>query len=170
MTNHSYFNFNGCCDCLSHDLQIEADFFTLNDENSLPTGEILSVENTPLDFREMKKIGEEIEDSASFMKNPKGYDHNFVINQKNEIKKVAEVRVKDVSMSVFTDCPCMQFYTGNFITEHQGKNGAIYGNRSGFCFETGVYPNNMNVPTFSTEVVEDDKIWQYKTVFTFIIE
>lgn len=167
LTNHSYFNLSGETDCLNHEMRINSDYFTENDEKNIPTGEIVSVENSPLDFRFIKRIGKEIDNSTSLMKNPRGYDHNYILSKEKTMKTVAEVSCQDVEMYVTTDCPCMQFCTGNFITDHKEKNGSNYGKRSGFCLETGVYQNNMNINSFPTEIIGQKDIWQYETIFTF---
>ena len=143
LTNHSYFNLNG------HDagtleqqkVQIFADFYTENSNECLPTGVIAAVEGTPMDFREPHEIMERIDADFVQLKNGSGYDHNWIPNgyQKDMVRKCAEAVGEEtgIRMAVYSDQPGVQFYSGNFLDGIvKGKNGAVYGRRSGFCFET----------------------------------
>lgn len=168
LTNHSYFHLGGGYgDCLSHTMEIASQQFTLNNGESVPTGEILPVENTPLDFRVAKEIGADISSPLEIMTQCGGYDHNFILDNQQEFQKVAIATCGDVSMTLFSDCPCMQFYTGNFIDTHIGKKRSVYHKRSGFCLETGDFPNGINTPTFPSNITKAGDIWQYKTGFQF---
>ena len=119
MTNHSYFNLNGhkSGDVLNHTLWLNADAFTPADAASIPTGEIRSVEGTPMDFRTDKTIGKDIEADYEPLVFGKGYDHNWVLKNEGEFDKVAEVAGDEsgIHMSVLTDLPGVQIYTANFL-------------------------------------------------------
>ena len=79
-TNHSYFNLNGDGgDVLGHTLMIGADYFTETDGESIPTGRILPVEGTPLDFRKEKLIGQDIFSEYQQVRQCRGFDHNYVL-------------------------------------------------------------------------------------------
>lgn len=171
LTNHSYFNLDGVNavgDCLSHILHLESEMVTVNDKENIPTGEKQNVEGTPLDFNKPKEIGADIEDES--LENPRGYDHNFIINGDESMKQFATVEGKLCNMVVSTDCPCVQFYTGNFIESHPGKYGVTYGKRAGFCLETGMYPNSINVLSFADAILKAGKLWNYKTQFQFLLK
>lgn len=153
VTNHSYFNLGG------HDsgsveeqwVQILADGFTVTDEDSIPTGEIRAVEGTPMDFRKGKRIGEEIGADDLVLVMARGYDHNFVLNGTG-LRTVARMYAEKtgVAMEVDTDLPGVQFYTANYIEAEPGKEGKVYGKRSGACFETQYFPDAVNHPEFAT--------------------
>ena len=132
LTNHSYFNLAGhdSGDILSQEVVICADAFTRADAESIPTGEIVPVEGTPMDFRTPKEIGQEIEADYEALRFGEGYDHNYVLNGAG-MRKVAAMSAKDtkISMEVYTDLPGMQFYTANFVDGEKGKEGAVYGKR-----------------------------------------
>ena len=105
-------------DILDHFVSINADSYLPVDDNLIPTGEIKNVKSTPFDFREMKKIGLEIEIQNNQLIIGKGYDHCWVLNDYGEgIRKIAEARSLNtgINMEVYSDQPGVQFYTGNFL-------------------------------------------------------
>lgn len=166
LTNHSYFNLNtDKSTCLNHEVQIFAESFTENDPENIPTGEFCSVENTALDFRESKTIGRDIH--SDYLQNPMGYDHNYIINKEKTSKTVAIIQGDTVKMRVDSNFPCMQFYTANFLKSHLGKNETMYGKHSGFCLETGGYPNAINQARFPSCVLLSNEEWEYNTTFCF---
>ena len=122
LTNHSYFNLKGHAsgDVLDHKVRIYAKNITAADSESIPTGEIRSVEGTPMDFSNLKCIGADIDKEYDQLINGNGYDHNWIIDDyTGELKKAAEV-IEDNSgrvLEVFTTKPGVQFYTGNFLNE-----------------------------------------------------
>lgn len=168
LTNHSYFNLDGQeGTCLENVLQVKAENFTFNDSDCIPTGEILPVKATALDFNQSKPIGRDLYQDDINLKNAGGFDHNYIINSEKTMTEFATAQGKLAIMRVSSNCPCVQLYTGNFIEQHKGKNSANYGKHSGFCLETGVYPNAINRSNFPSSVLKKGDIWEYKTVFSF---
>ncbi len=108
-TNHSYFNLNGHASgsIEEHELWLDADAFTMADEESIPTGEITPVEGTPMDFRTKKLVGKDIDADYLATVLGLGYDHNWCLNNKGEFAKVAELTgdVSGIQMEVYTDLP-----------------------------------------------------------------
>ena len=173
-TNHSYFNLDGhnSGSVLQHTLTLEADYFTPGDAQSIPTGEILPVENTPMDFREGRKIGERIEEEYEPLRFGNGYDHNWVLKNKGNFEKVAELMAEEsgIVMETYTDRPGMQIYTANFVENEVGKEGVVYGKRSAVCLETQCYPDAVHHENFPSPVYRAGEKYTAHTAFRFLIK
>ncbi|MCQ2082943.1 MAG: galactose mutarotase [Bacteroidaceae bacterium] len=156
MTNHSYFNLNGdhSLPITNHILTLAADNFTPVDDTYMTTGEIASVEGTPMDFRQGRRIGEAIEglEGDAFedvqLRNGNGYDHNWVLNTKgNDTQCCAKLYspITGIFVEVYTNEPGIQFYSGNFLdgsgNDKQGNPMTI---RTGCCLETQKFPDSPN--------------------------
>ena len=173
LTNHSFFNLGGhdSGKVLSHELWMDSDFYAPNYANGIPTGEILAVEGTPFDFRKPKAIGRDIESGHPQLVACGGYDHNYVLKtKKGAFGKVAEVVHPESGrrMTVSTDQPGVQLYTGNFLNgANPGKNGLSYNYREAFCLETQYFPNSTGYSHFTDAVLKADELYHYTTVYGF---
>ena len=172
MTNHSYFNLNGHAsgDILEHEVWVDADAFTATDDKLIPTGEIVPVEGTPMDFREKKPVGRDINESYEALVFAGGYDHNWCLNNGGAFAKVIEMSsdVSSITMEVYTDLPGVQIYAGNFLKEEVGKGGVVYGHRQGICFETQMYPDAINHDNFPSPICKKGEKYRTTTVYKFI--
>lgn len=172
-TNHSYFNLDGHTsgNVEEQSLEILASYYTpVIDSKAIPTGEIASVAGTPMDFREMKKIGADIGADFAQLKYAGGYDHNFVLDKADgtlQLAARARAAHSGIGMDVYTDCVGIQFYAGNFVEEHKGKAGAEYGFRHGFCLETQYFPNAVNEENFKTPLLRPGETYQSTTKYCF---
>ena len=168
LTNHSYFNLAGTGEILDHQLEISAGKFTVVDRELIPTGEVNSVEGTPLDFRKSRRIGDRIEELKPI---PGGYDHNFVLSNAPEpLRKVA--RALDPSsgrwMEVLTTEPGIQLYTGNFLDGTlKGAGGRVFTRHSCFCLETQHWPDAIHHPNFPSIVLAPGRKFRSTTVYRF---
>lgn len=176
LTNHSYFNLAGhdSGSALDQELKIYASRFTEVDAESIPTGRVLSVEGTPMDFREFHRIGERIDCGYDQLRLAGGYDHNFVLDHApGEIGLCAELRDPKSGrrLTCLTDCPCVQFYSGNFLDGTQaGKNGVFYQRRAGLCLETQFAPDAVNHPEWDSPVLKAGQRYERTTIYRFDAE
>ena len=172
MTNHSYFNLAGqdSGTILDQEVWIGADAYTEADAQSIPTGAVLPVEGTPMDFRVRKAIGRDIEADFQALAFGGGYDHNWALNGSG-YRKVAEFSSAQsgITMEVFTDLPGMQLYCGSFLEGDKGKGGVSYGKRSGVCFETQYFPDAVHKENFEGPVVRAGEAYDTVTAYRFSV-
>jgi aldose 1-epimerase len=174
LTQHNYYNLGGhnSGTILDHQLMLNADKFTPTDDGLIPTGEIVSVEGTPMDFRKATAIGARVNADYQPLKFGKGYDHNWILIKKKAgemslAAKVTEPKSGRV-MEVWTDQPATQFYCGNFLDgTNIGKGGVAYQHRTGFCLETQHYPDSPNHPNFPSTELKPGQVYKTKTIHIF---
>ena len=165
LSNHSYFNLSGANENIyAHELMIDSDRYVGCDEELIPTGELRSLEGSPLDFRRSKRIGDEIPNV------PGGFDHCYVLDGDGSDPVFAARVIHPGSgrmMEVFTMEPGIQFYSANYLTGLTGKGGRSYEKHLALCLETQHYPDSPNHPEFPSTVLHPGETYKTKTIYKF---
>lgn len=172
LTNHSFFNLAGhdAGSVLGESLTLNCDRFLEISSGRLPTGRVLDVDGTPMDFRAGKTVGQDIDAEDPQLLNARGYDHCFATGATcGELKKIAlvEDETSGLRMEVETDLPGVQFYTANFLPAQKGKGGANYGPRCALCLETEAFPDSIHHPDFPQCVFDPGETYCAETVYRF---
>ena len=167
LTNHSYFNLAGHENpdrAMDQLLTMPARWFHPDDAENIPTGEKRPVAGTPMDFRTPKALRRDIEIPYEPLVLQGGYDHNFEAAQ-NPCAILTDPQ-SGRTLSVSTDCPGIQVYTGNYLNA-LGKDGIFYGKRSGVALETQFAPDSLHHPDWPQPVTKANTPYRSETVLRF---
>ena len=175
LTNHNYFNLSGqgTETMTDHTMWIDSDKATAIDSQLIPTGEIVDIRGTALDFTTEKVIANDIDADEEAIRLGGGFDHNFILNNQDITKPFAKASSPrtGIVMEVYTDLPAVQFYSGNFMgSDPNGKGGKAYARRSGFCLETQYYPDTPNHDNFPSDLFKAGQALASTTIYKFSVK
>lgn len=181
LVHHSYWNLAGQGAGTIHDqdLTVFADRYLPVDSGGIPTGELAAVEGTPFDLRSDRGLAVRLGDRLSQLppsddgKSPGGIDHNFLIRDwqpDGGLRPAALLRDPQSgrAMSILTDQPGIQVYTGNFLDGSlTGKDGAVYAKQAAICLETQTYPDSAHHPEWPTQRLDPGQVYRHTMVHRF---
>jgi aldose 1-epimerase len=173
LTNHSYFNLSAGLQptIAGHELVLLADKYTEADSGLIPTGNLLDVAGTPMDFTQPHAVGERIDADYEQLAFGAGYDHNWVLRNNSGSPALAATVYEPQSgrfMEVHTTEPGIQFYTGNFLDGSLiGKGNTTYQKRAGLCLETQHFPDSPNQPAFPSTILQAGDTYHTQTIYRF---
>lgn len=176
LSHHSFFNLSGegSGTILDHTLTIAASHITPVDSRLIPTGEIMPVDGTPFDFRTPHTIGERIDNAHEQLRMGAGYDHNWIIDRKDdgEVVKFADLYEPKSGrgIEVWSDQIAMQFYSGNFFDgSYCGKYERPIEYRGAVVFETQRYPDAPNHPNFPSVELRAGETYRQTCIYKFYV-
>lgn len=169
LTNHTYWNLNGGGSVLEHTLRVNAEAFLENDDECLPTGQLLAVDGTPMDFRAAKPLGRDMGQDNVQLQRCGGYDHTFCLPAAPRLHEAAELysAQSGIALRVLTTLPGVQVYSANGLHARRGKGGAVYHERDAVCLETQFYPNAMRCPGFVKPILHAGERYHHITQYQF---
>ena len=178
-TSHGFYNLSGNLgsEILNHVIFINASQFLPIDSGKIPTGQLASVQGTPMDFRTPTAFGARIQTDYDQLKLAGGYDHHWVLDKKtsNELS-LAAIAWEPGSgrfMEVFTTEPGLQVHTGNNLEGKAPRDvgkGSTFIFRSGFNMEASRFPDSPNKPAFPTTVIKAGEWFSGRTMYKFSVK
>ena len=183
-TNHNYYNLSGDFTQPAYDmvLYVNADYFTPSDKLYIPTGEIKSVEGTPMDFRTPHALGDSIQSDFDQIQNATGYDHNYCLNTykdgKGDDTQVCASLYSPktgIFMEMYTNEPGVQVYSGNFqgvgneVNIHH-KNDLVYPKHVSVCLESQKYPDSPNHPEWVQPTLNPGEKYYSHAAYKFSVK
>lgn len=178
LTNHAFFSLSGVNNPTptieNNIVTINADYYVPIDEVSIPTGEILKVEGTPMDFRTPHTVGSRINEPFQQLINGAGYDHCYVLNKEEAGTLTFAAKCVEPesgrTLEVYTTEPGVQVYTDNWATGYPGYHGATFPRRSAICFEAQHFPDTPNKGHFPSAVLNAGDTYHQVTIYKFGVE
>lgn len=177
LTNHTYFNLNGhdAGTVLNHCLRLKASRYLPTDDTLIPTGEMCSVKNTPMDFTDGMSLGSRMGEDFHALKVGKGYDSCWVVDgyDDRKIKEIARLSSGESGrvLTIYSDQPGVQLYTGNWISDTPaGKGGHRYNDYDCVAIECQEMPDAPNQAAFPSAVLRPGEIYNRTIIFEFSIE
>ncbi len=167
LTNHAYFNLNGdSTPVTNHIFTINSFLLTDVDSELIPNGKIIDISDTVYDLSRGRVLADCLNIDDRLMNIGGGYDFNYIFAKQDGAVCSAYSPKSGILMKVYTDRPCVQFYSGNFL-DGTIKGKATYNKHTGFALETQGFPNACNIPLFPTTVLEKGKTFHTETTYAF---
>ena len=171
LTNHSHFNLSGNykSKVIDQYLRIDSRNYLELNNNLIPTGRVIDVKDTPMDFNQRKLIGKDIEQDYEQLKIANGYDHPWLLEGKTNQIEMYDGK-SGRKMNITTTYPSVVIYSFNYPNNENLKYGKIAKKHDGICFETQFEPNGINSEHFNKAILQPGKVHYEKTAFKFSVE
>lgn len=158
--------------CLAHEVKIESDYYAKADKGGIPLGTRSRVDGTPMDFTQFHPLGERILADFEPLLCAGGYDHNWFLNRKPDDQMglclTARAPGSGRVMRVYTDMPCLQMYTANFLCgKEMGKGGFAYPKYAALFMETQFAPDSPNHPDWASPILRANQPYFHTTAYQF---
>ena len=176
MTNHSFFNLDGDPNRLNTEyvVWIDADRFAPIDSTCLTTGELVPVENTPMDFRTPTAVGARMDEENDQLRYGGGYDQTWALNAPGDITRPCASIYSPhsgIRMEVYTTEPALQFYAGGSLNGTlTGKRGIVYNRYSAVCLESQKFPDSANKPQWPSSLLRPGEKFTSRCIYKFSVE
>jgi aldose 1-epimerase len=174
LCNHTYWNLSGNLrsKITNHRLLLDCPFFILADSTLIPTGQVASVAGTPMDFTKPYSVGDRIMQVDGG--GEPGYDHCFARAGLGQVpvngfplSRIAllEDPSSGRKMTVLTDQPGVQLYTGNFLSKDPSDGPHVQ--HGALCLETENYPDSVNQSGFPSAILRPGEVYRTSTIHKF---
>jgi aldose 1-epimerase len=183
IVQHAYWNLSGdhTTTINDHVLMLPCDRYLPTNEGLIPTGELATVANTPMDFTQPTEVGARLNQKFEALEFAGGYDHCWVLEQPDANGLALAARVKDSKsgrvMELHTNQTGVQFYGGNFLNPEDfqgafasGKDGLAYEFRTALCLETEGFPDAPNQSNFPSTVLRPGETYEHRMLYRFSAE
>lgn len=172
LSNHMAVNLNTCrgTTCLDHRLTIYGRTFSPASPDGIPTGEVLPVEHTNLDFREERLLGAQLLLPSRHTEPFGGLDHNWFLEDKSPMRRCLTLSHPGSGrvMECLTTMPCVHVYTSNSLTGSEtGKYGTPYNRQCAFFTETQYAPDSVSHPGWAQPFLKAGRQYDHTTVYRF---
>ena len=171
LTNHSYFNLAGKGQVDSQILQVHASAYARQNQENVPEGVKAPVEGTPMDLRQPVVLGTLWDQDFEQISRYRGIDHHYFADGSGmRVMAKASCPENGITLTVSSDLPGLQVYTGNALSAANGKGHTAYAPHDGFCLETQTAPNPGVWPLEEQPILRKGEHYHTVTRFAFTIE
>ncbi|KAF1295555.1 galactose mutarotase [Enterococcus sp. JM4C] len=162
-TSHSYFNLsgNGTRDITSHELCVKARNLVVLDQEKIPTGQLLSMENLPVDFSTNQSM------ETILATYPEGLDDCFVLDKSQPMALFLHEPTTGRTMTVATTNQSVVLFSTTGFEADFMINGQPMHSNYGLAIEPQQIPDLIHQPTWGSIEIEPLERKQQQTIYTF---
>ncbi|WP_414839609.1 aldose epimerase family protein [Carnobacterium sp. TMP28] len=170
-TNHVYFNLSGnhANGILEHKLQLNSDFYAPLESDSVPTGQLIDVTDSPFDFRQAMPLKTGVESAHPQIVSNRGYDHPFMLNpvKTGEANGQLTDATSKRRVRFYTDREAVVVYLNNWAEELYEIDGQTVRPYSGVALETQVLPDAIHHDNFGNVILKPGEKFYSETIYQF---